>query len=384
MAIAIITSPNVNAPAFNQIIFDVSSTNAGQTNFQFLADVYVGSTLVSRLVFPKQPSVNTLKVDISPVMKNYVSYDIENVYSTISAANTNSQALYYVQFGEVYDVSGIPTTYADLRRSPSSGSNSVYNSIFDFVPFLVDGWTNYDVQDAGAILSNRPEAQTIKQGQASYLSYYDPNGVVKKVNIKTVASNYAASSVVSATYKVFNVGVPWSYLVTHGLDTLALSGGYYDIELLDVSDEIVSTTRINISTCSDKYEVFRLHWLNNLGGWDAFNFDKVSLEGMDIERNQFKKILPLGYDINDRLKTNYQTTITDRTLITSNWVSDEVADWLQSLVQSPIVLLETSDGMIAINITDSSYDIQKYSNGRQLHNLTLNFEYSYNRYRQTL
>ena len=41
MAINIISNPNSVVSAFNQMAFNVSSTQAGQTNFNFLADVYV-------------------------------------------------------------------------------------------------------------------------------------------------------------------------------------------------------------------------------------------------------------------------------------------------------------------------------------------------------
>ncbi len=383
MSIAIITSPNANAPAYNQMVFNVSSTNAGQSNFQYLADIYVSGTRVSRLAFPKQPGVNTIQIDISPVMKNYITYDLMNVYSVISAANVNSQADYYVQFGEVYDVSGIPTTYADLRRSPSSGTNSVYNSIFDFEDFIPAIMADYNVLD-GVILSERPEAQTIKVGESVYLSYYDPDGIVASINVATAGPNRKTSSVTSGTWKVFNVGIDWSFLVTYSLDSVAISAGYYDIELLNDVDEVISTTRINVSSCSDKYEVYRMHWLNNLGGWDSFNFSKEHLASIGIDRTQFKKVLPLNYSINDRLKTNYQTTLTDTIEINSDWVSDTMAEWLQGLLTSPIVFLEKSTGLIAINITDTNYDIRKFGNGRQLHNLSLRFEYSYNRYRQSL
>ncbi len=65
MAINIISNPNSVVSAFNQMAFNVSSTQAGQSNFNFIADVYVSgiNTAVSRIAIPKQPSVNTCLID---------------------------------------------------------------------------------------------------------------------------------------------------------------------------------------------------------------------------------------------------------------------------------------------------------------------------------
>ena len=383
MSISIISSPQTNQPAYNQMIFNVSSTNAGQTNFNFLADVYVGSTLVSRLLFPKQPNVNTIKIDISPVMKNYITYDIENVYSTIWAANTNSKANYYVQFGEVYDVSGVPTTFANLTRNPTSGNKYSYNSIFDFEEFTPTILASYAVETYGFLESN-PESITIKNGQDVFLTYYDPNHVVEEVYFTTTGSPPIITPIASTgTDYGYNLGIKWSNLST--IASQILVNGFYDVTLYDIGGDPITTTRIIVETCSDKYDLYRLNWLNNLGGWESFNFDKVSTQNYGIDRKQFKKPTPLGYDVNDRLKTNYNTTITESIRISSNWITDEQAEWIEGLLTSPIVLVDKGNGVrIPINITDSNYEVRKYLNGRQLHNLGLTFEYSYNNYRQSL
>lgn len=383
MSINVISSTNTNQPAYNQMIFNVSSTNAGQTNFNFLADVYVSGILVSRLTFPKQPGVNTIKIDTSPVMKNYITYDIENVYSTIWAANTNSKASYYVQFGEVYDVSGTLTTYANLTRNPTSGSKYAYNSIFDFEEFTPSVLQNYTVDTIG-FLQNNPENITIKNGQDVFLSYYDPNQIVVETYITTTgAAPIIIGTSSTGTNYGFNLGIKWSNLSS--IASQILVNGFYDISLYDIGGDPITTTRVTVESCFDKYDIYRLMWLNNMGGWESYNFDKVSIQNYGIDRKQFKKPTPLGYDVNDRLKTNYNTTITESIHVTSNWITDDQAEWLQGLLTSPIVLLDKGNEIrIPINITDSNYEVRKYLNGRQLHNLGLTFEYSYNNYRQSL
>jgi histidinol-phosphate/aromatic aminotransferase/cobyric acid decarboxylase-like protein len=125
--------------------------------------------------------------------------------------------------------------------------------------------------------------------------------------------------------------------------------------------------------------------MNKLGGWDSFNFIKNSQRAIDIERKQFKAPLEIGYAKSDRLKQNYNTTITDVININSDWVSDEVSELLEELATSPLIYLERSaTNFIAVNIVNNSYDVRKYMTDRKLFNVSFDIEYTYNRYRQTL
>jgi hypothetical protein len=380
MSITVISSPGQFTAAYNQINYLVSSTNAAQPNFQFLADVYVGGVLESRLVFPKQPSSSSIQLDISPVIKNYVTHDLSNVYSVINAPNTNSQCDWQIKFGEVYDVSGIPTTYANLTTAPVAGSNISFNSIFDFEQAVNLSLTPYDCPTFGFLTSN-PENITINQGDKLYLSFYDFTDEAQFISI----SGTEVVLTKNGNYYMYNVRVGWDELVALSIDAAILSAGSYTLQLLDGGlSGLGPPITVNLNTCNPKFEVFRLHWLNQYGGWDSFNFDKASVDSMGIDRSQFKKILPIGYSIGDRLKSNFNTRITDKIELNSNWVSDNMAEWLQSLFQSPLVMLEKSTGLVAVNVLDDSYTIEKYLNGRQLHNINLSIEYSYNRYRQQL
>lgn len=384
MAINIISNPNSVVSAFNQMAFNVSSTQAGQTNFNFLADVYVSgiTNAVSRIAIPKQPSVNTCLIDASPILKNYVKNDFFNVNDSFNycEANINSRVKYYVQFGELYDVSGIPTIYDNLRRFPTSGSNTAVNSIFDFEDFNTNVWNGYDVSGFG-FLTEIPERITIEQGQELRLSFYDPSNLIRYVYCDNVPEDSISANKVSGEF-LYNVNVK-NCLDYVGVNTI----GTHTITLAKlVSGDVIAvkTITIEIVAACSKFDTIRLHWLNNLGGWDSYNFTKQSLKSMDIDRKQFKKMQSINYSKSDRLKTNYNTTITDKLQINSDWISDEMADWFQGLLTSPIVYLERgTDNFIAVNITNSNYLIQNYLNARKLHNLQLEIEYSYNRYTQS-
>jgi hypothetical protein len=378
MAINIISNPNSVVSAFNQMAFNVSSTQAGQTNFNFLADVYVSgiNTAVSRIAIPKQPSVNTCLIDASPILKNYVKNDFFNVSgSNYCEPNINSRVKYYVQFGELYDVSGVPTIYDNLRRFPTSGSNTAVNSIFGFEEYNTNVWDGYEVSGFG-FLTEIPERITIEKDQALRLSFYDPNDLVKKILVNV--SNTITLSKTSGEF-LYNVNIK------NCLDLFSLNDIGTKNIILATNSSVIKTIFIDIVEPCSKFDTIRLHWLNNLGGWDSYNFTKQSIKAMDIERKQFKKMQSINYSNSDRLKTNYNTTIIDKLQINSDWISDEMADWFQGLLTSPIVYLERGyDNFVSVNITNSEYLIQQYLNGRKIHNLQLDIEYSYNRYSQSL
>ena len=381
MSITVVSSPNTTQPAYNQMLYSITSSKTAELNFNFIADVYVAGVLVSRLVFPKQPGSTGITIDISPVIKNYVTYDMANVYATSWAFNSNSQVAYYVQFGEVYG--SMPVVYPDLTRNPTSGNKYALNSIFDFEQFTPTIMASYVVSSFGYLLKNN--SITIKAGQDLFLSYYDPTTVVNSGKVLSGIPNYLVASPSSANQYVYNISVLWSEIVSQGLATGVLANGYYDVTLYNNVTAVIATIRVTVDSCQEKFPIYRLHWLNNLGGWDSYNFNKVSQESESIDRSQVKKITPLGYTANTRLITTYNTTITDSVLCTSDWLSDTESVWMKSLLESPIVMLEREDNTIVpINLTDSAYDVKKYMNGRTLHNLTIRFDLTYNRYRQSL
>jgi hypothetical protein len=125
--------------------------------------------------------------------------------------------------------------------------------------------------------------------------------------------------------------------------------------------------------------------MNKLGGFDSFNFNKNQINAMEIERKQFKAPLSIGYSKQDRLKTNYNTTINDRISINSDWITEAESELLEELATSPVIYLErTPTDFVAVNITNTSYEIKTFLTDRKMFNVTFDIEYTYSRYRQSL
>jgi hypothetical protein len=386
MAITIISTPNQFMAAYNQVAYEVSSNNTAQPNFNFIVDVNQTSGTnnpLARLKYPVQPSSAQLQFDVGNVIKNYVSFDFFNATGTLYAPNTNSRLKYYVDFRELYDVSGIPTLSGVLASNPTTPSTSSFrwggNSIFDFEDFSGTAYYDLRVENYGFLNYQGEEVCTLSQNKV--LTFFDPNRVVIKIRLST-SSGYEYTFTPTTREYLYNINAGKFLIDTSGLTP---TGNNYVIRLLDVSDNTIALKSFRyVQECS-QYETIRLHWMNKLGGWDSFNFIKNSQRAIDIERKQFKAPLEIGYAKSDRLKQNYNTTITDVININSDWVTDEISELLEELATSPLIYLERSaTNFIAVNIVNNSYDVRKYMTDRKLFNVSFDIEYTYNRYRQTL
>ena len=387
MAITILSSPGPMA-AYNQIPYTVSSNMTSQPNFNYIIDVNeIGGTNnpLARLKYPVQPSSSQLTFDVGNVLKNYVSFDFGNALAARIAANTRSRINYYVEFRELYDVSGVPTLSGVLASSPTSPNSSNFklatNAIFDFEDYSPTAYIDCNVSGFGFLNADLIEPEKIELSQNRILTFFDPNRVVTDIAISADGISPISVAVsLTANEYLFNINAgKYLFDLTGGIT----SPNNIVVRLL-ASGVTLATKRFSVGDNCSQYPTVRLHWLNKLGGFEAFNFTKNTINAMDIERKQFKAPLQIGYSQSDRLKTNYNTTINDKITINSDWISEEQSLLLEQLATSPIIYLERSaNDFVAVNILNSFYEVKNYLTDRKLFNVTFEIEYSYSRYRQS-
>jgi hypothetical protein len=388
MAITILSSPGPMA-AYNQIPYTVSSNMTSQPNFNYIIDVNeIGGTNnpLARLKYPVQPSSSELTFDVGNVLKNYVSFDFGNALAARIAANTRSRINYYTEYRELYDVSGVPTLSGVLASVPTSPNSSNFklatNAIFDFEDYSPTAYIDCNVSGFGFLNADLNEPEQIELSQNRILTFFDPNRVVTDIAISAdgIAPISVAVSLTANEY-LFNINAgKYLFDLTGGIT----SPNNIVVRLL-ASGVTLATKRFSVGDNCSQYPTVRLHWLNKLGGFEAFNFTKNTINAMDIERKQFKAPLQIGYSQSDRLKTNYNTTINDKITINSDWISEEQSLLLEQLATSPIIYLERSaTDFVAVNILNSFYEVKNYLTDRKLFNVTFEIEYSYSRYRQSL
>jgi hypothetical protein len=404
MALTIYNTPYSYAPAYNQMVFTLSSTSIAQPNFRYIADVYMnGSSEYTRLQCAPNPTNTSGVFDISGIVQNSLSRDAEDNTTTFKQCG-NSIASYVVQFGEQYGASSGITNYTNLVSSSGYG----YNGVFEPLMFLDYTVNKYVLQNSSSqFLTDRPTFET-RSGEKIILgfmtdavneafnleiiSYYDEGTI-----FNTVRTTNPFASISNRQDRSINVRVDHAWLsslvnadLSFGTTPIfSASYEYYDIRIKNNSGTVVSET-IRIYPGEDicsKYTPIRFKFMNNYGKYDYYTFTGATTKNTNIKRNTFKSNpntwsgVNYNYNTSSRGLSQYETILDDTITINSDWITEAESIWLEQLVTSPDVYIYDGNDLVSVNITNSTYQT-KYVASEQLFNLVISFTYSQNRKRQ--
>jgi len=398
MAITVIQQPASLLPAYNDAVYILTSTNVAQDNFKYVVDVYVNSVKVDRMLIPPHPTETSGKANISPLLESRVSTDISLDDIRISP-NTNSYVQYEVKFGEAYGSSGT-VVYPNLTTVTGK---YLWNAVLDYPTFCSYSSGSY----IDTFLTENPQLKIgmdLMTDDNAWLYWNNFTLHTSYVKVDT----YNIANTLLGTFKIDNKYTTSRFLrmptgaaniltipdidFTLGVQPI-LTGveSYYTVQTFNSSNVALSSKAMyNIVENCSRYDKRRLQFLNELGGYDTFNFTLVSRETMDIERSLYKKDLGsygTSYSFvnspNDRAYSQFNTRIKDKISIQSDWVTESQLAWLEQLVTSPDVRLDDGTYLIPINITNTSFEKKKVVN-EKLFNLQLEYTLSYDRYRQRL
>ena len=138
MAFTINREPSKFSPVYNELTYNVLSSNYTEPEMKYIFKVYVEGTLVNTTKLYPLPTFNCL-FDVSTILKQYI--DIPWIEPTSpSLGQRNENVKYYVEFYEEYIVGGVLTTSALLTTSttkyafPMSADRYQSNYMNNFVP----------------------------------------------------------------------------------------------------------------------------------------------------------------------------------------------------------------------------------------------------------
>lgn len=117
----------------------------------------------------------------------------------------------------------------------------------------------------------------------------------------------------------------------------------------------VSEQRIyKINDICSKYDLQRVVWTNKLGGTEYYTMKKID-EKTNVKKDNFYKALDSRYTASDRGQTTYFIQTQKEYKLTTDWISKEQDEFVQSIFTSPNVFFEVNDVLIPVVLTDSSY-----------------------------
>ena len=163
MAITIEQEPVLISPAYNDIVYVISSDNTTETNFKYVADIVVKGKSFRITLFP-HPSLSSTFVNVGRIIENYLSSDIGDGIYGFQECNKSYEE-YTVRFGEQY---GDPVVvYPNL----TSDTKYAWNGVIDFLPYQSYTGANYIMvqMDITPFLTNQPSDITIRDSEDAWL-----------------------------------------------------------------------------------------------------------------------------------------------------------------------------------------------------------------------
>jgi len=396
----LITTPLTYVPAYNPIIVTASSTNTAEPNFRYIVQIIFSypSVVTKTLKMSARPD-GFLLFDAHRIVENYLSYDFSISDATNSITCPNSYASFIIDIGVEYgttpteylslaDTGNINAINAAVRHSVASFGNEtdlinlniptqyqmLTGTLSTTRKFLttapITGIKICDDSNFYLYITTGATTEPIKL----MLKVYDDTGSLLSTNIKTLTT----STLLMLRYGVGTKNInDWNaaYLV---------GASYYTITLCDNTPAALGETiRFNIDCGCSKYnETFRLHWLNPLGGFDAYSFNQKFDRNLNIKKANYTKVLgsmsagTFTFAPTQSGKVTFDSRATEQIKVDSDWVTEAENEWLWALAKSTQVFWEIdADTYAPVTITNTSYKQQTYA-GKKLFNAEFTIEIS--------
>lgn len=401
--------PDLWTPIYNPMVFVLDSTNTAQSNFKYVADVYIsGVSDYIRLTCDADPVYSQGIFDIHRIAESYVSSTPG--FKTLSGflkAN-NSSIAYEVKFGEQYGVASAVTVYPMLTVT---GTKYAYNGSLAPHDWLDFDGADFAIEDSGTTLTDQPNARvtTMNGNEDSYIHYVsNTSGTVYYAEIKT----YGSTGALIGTYRIENDYQDVAaydqrrmifYSGVRGLNAATLALGSqpvidssvysYTVNLINFAGTSALNSVITFTKntdCLSERTPISLHWKNHEGGFDTLQFDRINRYKTETTKNTYERRLgsmtqnAWSFLESDSGRVVMDTTIKPRYDLQSNWISLDDSLYVMGLIESPEVYMDDGGGFRACTIVSpTTAELKSVSFGdTELQSLKVTIEMSVDYWRQ--
>lgn len=405
MSVTILSQASSHTPANNNQYIVASSTNASQVNFKYRVTVQINDGTYDAdtvLRIPKRPDNSKLYFNPQNIAEAYVkssfrkdetnffnpnpsipsafkkiTVGINEEYGSPVSGFGGASATYYIWNGSEDSLDFADYVYStttrsrDLTLSPSLTDTIHYNQ-----KNLIKTWhRGFSTRDNRYLL----------------ITAYDSSGnTLQEVVLENPL--YNVTTFYSNNYLSLNIS-PWGLnnytgvvtSILNAVPTIPTNTAQYTMFFYSVAPVISNISSnlytVNISPLCSRYSRYVLHFLNSEGNYDSHTFNLLSRNNTDKETSQYKQIpytLTAANKYRYEKGTNdtiiYNTVLTNKWTLNSDWIDDTKADWLRDLFASPDVKLENEAGVIiSVKCAEKSYETKKQVNDK-LFNITIEIE----------
>ena len=419
------------------VLYETVSATRNYSGFAYLVDVKDGSTTIGRLRVP--PTTNGYgRFDLSGIMESYMSSDLGLLNGTnINTIydNANSYKDFTLEFGWVHYNTGSATydipqtvTFPDTTTA-TSYDLFVFNAslpkyrreVVNFYDWQsLNYFRNYTANTVDRnFLTNSPSGISINNSYNQKVMLTDEGyiyALYDHVNFPLVSIGVTILDISGSTRNVIlspptglaslkHLRIPSAPSTLNKINPLSINTTQPMIGTEDIAYKIYLTDSTGVASkeffynieTECRYEHRRLEFLNSLGGFDYFNFTKVSRHSEDIERkffqttpNDLTSTGSINYSISNREKVQYYTKSMPKLKLTSDWIDYNTYNWLLELIESPEVYLmdsyttptgTTEIRRIPVKNINGNWE-EKTNNADKLFNLEIDLEFGMDNFRQ--
>ena len=141
---------------------------------------------------------------------------------------------------------------------------------------------------------------------------------------------------------------------------------------------------INIDDSCSPFEPIRLSFLNQYGVKDYYTFDRRNTYSVQTDRTNYQQVLgswsssSFTIDQTGRGRRTFSSAISEAMVLSTNWMTDQVSEWLQELYTSPNVMIYKGGQWEPCVIKSTQYEEKTNSRNRMFQH-TIEVEYSNNK-----
>lgn len=338
MAYTIKSQPTTPNCTYTSLIYNVSSSNASEPQFNYLMDVYLSgsSDRLARIRQFPNPVLEAV-FDPSRILNDNLGYTLN--FTTTAQLTNNNVRTFSIEFGEEYGTSS---------SSSLAVTSSISTALLEVFPCSIDpnNGTSFNYLDSASavILSDRANGINEYEGVRERISVYNGTGGSEDVTINYSLGGSTTQAVPAGEFYLisFPFAAPSSGSVTVSFGNDSFTKNYQP-------------------KCH--YPTYNFHFINKYGVWENFSTNLPVRGNVDLDRQNYEQTFvnyaSTGtYDITRRGENNYSTGITENLTISTDWLSQTQAEWMTQMIESDEIYLAVSPTTTTfkpIVITNASY-----------------------------
>jgi hypothetical protein len=216
--------------------------------------------------------------------------------------------------------------------------------------------TNYDLSIQKPVRLDDYETLSMILPSSPLNPYYVYVNTYTSAN--TLIGTYGLTYSSANGFRKVDIGVGPMNLINMGIPFVNSNTGLNVVDRYEVyvkntgslfANNVSEVRKYKINNKCSNYEKQRIVFLNRLGGYDYFNFTLDSKRTLGITRTEYEKMLDWNYNVGDRGKTILAQKAEIKMTMTSDWITENDAIWLEELMTSPEVFLMSNSNVVYEN-----------------------------------